>query len=391
MIRLALVMGLVAHGQQVDLSSVVVREATADRVQTICTCDSNMRPEPTQAPTANIAYITVIHGDADINGENRFVKEYLVGLVETYTDNLSVRFIRKNSKFVKAISGAQGVCEKYPNGYEVVELEQDGLQRFRDGTYDDDGWYNNLFNTIYSGSTYNCDAYANRAVMRDLNAFKSAYNGHVNAIKLTLQPFGSAKEEYAPGIVENIQSAYNNEDFLDSAVVITNAVFDAKNTWKSNLDEQNTDMLECALSESKVEDGCDGYKIDNQKESNLSKLGRNRQSCPMIPNWEERKSGENLYVFAKAMGKLMGKSLTSNLELRGPRPDPEEAVIINKLPNKNLTIPDNVICSYDVMIAIDLECIDFNENPVVVSFAKQLIRDVFRAARDCKIFLKNRK
>ena len=111
----------------------------------------------------------------------------------------------------------------------------------------------------------------------------------------------------------------------------------------------------------------------------------------MIPNWEERKSGENLYVFAKAMGKLMGKSLTSSLELRGPRPDPEEAVIINKLPNKNLTIPDNVICSYDVMIAIDLECIDFNENPVVVSFAKQLIRDIFRAARDGKIFLKNRK
>ena len=107
----------------------------------------------------------------------------------------------------------------------------------------------------------------------------------------------------------------------------------------------------------------------------------------MIPNWEERKSGSNLYVFAKAMGKLMGKSLTTTLELRGPRPDqprPEEPVIINKLPNKNLTIPDNVICSYDVMIAIDLECIDFNENPVVVSFAKQLIRDVFRAARDCK-------
>ena len=390
MIRLALVMGLVAHGQQVDLSSVVVREATADRVQTICTCDSNMRPETTQAPsTANIAYITVIHGDADINGENKFVKEYLVGLVETYTENLSVRFVRKNRKSVKAVPGAQGVCEKYPNGYVVVELEEDGLQRFRNGTHDENGWYNNLFNSIYSGSTYNCDAYANRAVMRDLNAFKAAYNGNVNAVKLTLQPFGSAKEEYAPGIVENIQSAYNNENFVDSAVVITDAAFDSKNTWKSNLDEQNTDMMECALSDSDVQDGCDAYKIDSQKENVLSKLGRNRQSCPMIPNWEERKSGSNLYVFAKAMGKLMGKSLTTTLESRGPRPDqpsPEQPVIINKLPTKNLTIPDNVICSYDVMIAIDLECIDFNENPVVVSFAKQLIRDVFRAARDCKIF-----
>ena len=36
------------------------------------------------------------------------------------------------------------------------------------------------------------------------------------------------------------------------------------------------------------------------------------------------------------------------------------------------TIPDDVICYFDVIIALDLDCADFNENPVIGGFATQV-------------------
>ena len=41
------------------------------------------------------------------------------------------------------------------------------------------------------------------------------------------------------------------------------------------------------------------------------------------------------------------------------------------------TIPDHVICYFDIIIALDLDCADFNENPVIGDFATQLVDQIF--------------
>ena len=41
------------------------------------------------------------------------------------------------------------------------------------------------------------------------------------------------------------------------------------------------------------------------------------------------------------------------------------------------TIPDHVICYFDIIIALDLDCADFNENPVIGGFATQLVDQIF--------------
>ena len=53
--------------------------------------------------------------------------------------------------------------------------------------------------------------------------------------------------------------------------------------------------------------------------------------------------------------------------------------IYNGLPEEKepQTIPDSVICYYDVVLALDLDCADFNENPVIGDFAVELVDTVF--------------
>lgn len=58
--------------------------------------------------------------------------------------------------------------------------------------------------------------------------------------------------------------------------------------------------------------------------------------------------------------------------------------IYNGLPEEKepQTIPSSVICYYDVIIALDLDCADFNENPVIGDFAVELVDAIFDQFED---------
>merc|ERR1711962_1127484 len=53
--------------------------------------------------------------------------------------------------------------------------------------------------------------------------------------------------------------------------------------------------------------------------------------------------------------------------------DPTTVRISTKVPE----VPSDVTCNYDVVVAIDLECIDNEENSVVSFFVTNLINDIF--------------
>lgn len=52
---------------------------------------------------------------------------------------------------------------------------------------------------------------------------------------------------------------------------------------------------------------------------------------------------------------------------------PTGITVTTKVPE----VPADVTCNYDVVVAIDLECIDNEENSVVSFFVTNLITDIF--------------
>ena len=44
---------------------------------------------------------------------------------------------------------------------------------------------------------------------------------------------------------------------------------------------------------------------------------------------------------------------------------------------KSESIPTNQICYYDIVIVLDLDCVDYNENPVVGEFVTRMVDDIF--------------
>ena len=58
--------------------------------------------------------------------------------------------------------------------------------------------------------------------------------------------------------------------------------------------------------------------------------------------------------------------------------------IYNGLPEEKepQTIPSSVICYYDVILALDLDCADFNENPVIGDFSTELVDAIFDQFED---------
>ena len=59
--------------------------------------------------------------------------------------------------------------------------------------------------------------------------------------------------------------------------------------------------------------------------------------------------------------------------MTSPSGDPNTVTITTKVPE----VPSDVTCNYDVVVAIDLECIDNEENSVVSFFVENLINDIF--------------
>ena len=59
--------------------------------------------------------------------------------------------------------------------------------------------------------------------------------------------------------------------------------------------------------------------------------------------------------------------------MTSPKGDPSTVTITTKVPE----VPSDVTCNYDVVVAIDLECIDNEENSVVSFFVENLITDIF--------------
>ena len=388
---LATLAGLAVSQSDINLSAISMRECTADQAQTICTCDTNMRPLPTPPTvTRNVAYITMINGDDGLDGEYSFLVKYVTSLLTNFKSEIELRFVhRPLNLFLVSNKNAtpmqagyeQPKCVEDASGYEVSVMDVSIVNDLRNGK---ESSFLTFFNRIYKDGTYKCDAYAMQALYQDLAAYKASFDGDVIATKLTLQPFSDDESEYNGATFTAIESACSNEDFVDSALIITDADFVIpKSLWSSSLNEQPTRMMSCALSAPQITTGCEDYKVLNQPENKLTRIGRERQHCPMIPNWEKRNNKPQMNNFGKAIGELHAKTISSTITSRGPRPDApdttEMPIMINELP-KNRTMPEDIICSYDVLIAVDLECIDFNENPVVVSFTKQLIKDVFAAA-----------
>jgi len=59
--------------------------------------------------------------------------------------------------------------------------------------------------------------------------------------------------------------------------------------------------------------------------------------------------------------------------MTSPKGDPSTVTITTKVPE----VPSDITCNYDVVVAIDLECIDNEENSVVSFFVENLITDIF--------------
>ena len=334
-----------------------------------------------------MAYVTMINTDDSRDEEYKFVVSYLEALLQNYEGEILVRFVHLPANWKIAAKSAKRLgqgpkCVTDRIDYVVTQVDAAIIADLRRG---DDNSFNRFFNGIYTDGTYKCDAYAVKALYADFNAFRASFNGEITAVKISVQPFSDPAAEYDQVEFRAIQDSCNNDLFVDSTLLITDAQYANRgNTWESVLSNQETGLMSCLLSDSQVgKSTCSNYEVLNQKENILNRIGRERTTCPMIPNWERRGGKPQMTQFSSAIGRLMATSITSTIDSRGPRPDapsrPEQPIIINNLPKGNLTIPEGVICSYDIMIAIDLACIDFEENPVVTTFAKGLISDIFGA------------
>ena len=126
---------------------------------------------------------------------------------------------------------------------------------------------------------------------------------------------------------------------------------------------------------------CESYFEMRSLESELTQVD-NRRACPMIPNFGKESAKELPEKIARAFTATFN-ALPPSRSDRGPRPDgpvqPEQPINPNTgvIQPASRTVPEHVMCNYDIIVALDLDCIDYVENPVIGHFAQTLINDIF--------------
>ena len=249
--------------------------------------------------------------------------------------------------------------------------------------------------------------YTNSSDLNNLNSVESRV-----AVQFTVQPFSdSNKGRFAANGVydfslsdlkwDSFVQACNAPDmFADSAMIITDAEY-AKSgytdIWSHSFEDGMgkylawTELTKCALSEAQdvpnkysgVPEECKAYLQAGRSESTLTNI-LNRKKCPMIPNFGHSDKSTALPVD-------IANAFTQTLQPFTTEPEPQVIrticnvyfysfqPIYNGLPEEKepQTIPNSVICYYDVILALDLDCADFNENPVIGDFAVELVDTIF--------------
>ena len=197
--------------------------------------------------------------------------------------------------------------------------------------------------------------------------------------------------------------------FIDSALIFTNAEtsedVNGVTQWKFSFQSNKsgrfawTELMRCAVSEAtnqapnkmsidKVapykiqEDDCEEYYQTNQDNPNRDLANIDiRQSCPMIPIFgDDSKTDDGVIT---AIAKQFVNTIDQKIEKICETRNTIDTWNMREAQSQSAagSIPDGHLCYYDIVLALDMDCLAYNENIDMFDFAKLMVSDLFQRFR----------
>lgn len=364
-----------------------VSEISVTGNEIFCTC-SGVPPPPVAPPVTPPVYVVYMVATSGDNQDriSKWITEFMSKFSRMNKNQYNVKY-----RLVHKVegTGASGYgCSQYYN-YAVKEVGY---------TIGSNSFENTIHEEIRRVGGFTCFISAIKALEDDF-AYQQSQNENAHAVSFTVMeklpedveeimldngaPFGfdflatgSDKNNFYKEV-----NAFGDTIIDDSAFVVTNqAISQLKK--RISVDSQLYKGLIKRATDApnalgKVPSQCSGYSSASTWNAGLKNVA-NRQYCPLIANPNMVLLDVDDDLVEQIATAFINTIDIINKRYTAPAPIP---VPLSPLKSTDITtlhtLEEGVPCSYDVIIAIDLDCVNERETPFIKTFANQFLDDLF--------------